>query len=118
MASEMIMAAGGTPEAIERKARKAASAAKARFDEWRNRNGGLTEADGETAGWSAAWSEHVGEFEPIVTRYGRLSDFIVLPRPTVGEIVAQRCTDAAVFGTGRPTLLVGDMLPTTLTDHI
>jgi len=69
-------------------------------------------------GWAAIWSEHVGEFEPIITRYGRLSDFIVLPRPSVGEIGAQRCADAAIFGTGRPTLLVGDTLPTAMTDHV
>jgi nucleotide-binding universal stress UspA family protein len=110
----MIMASGVTREVIERETRQAAAAAEARFDEWRNRNGASTSA----GGWSATWSEHVGEFEPVITRYGRLSDFIVLPRPTANEIVAQRCADAAVFGTGRPTLLIGDALPAALADHV
>ena len=116
---EMIAAAGVTREAIEREGRQAASVAEASFAEWRNRNGGLAKvAEGKTGGWAANWSEHVGEFEPVITRYGRLSDFVVLPRPTASEIVAQRCADAALFGTGRPTLLVGKSLPAALTDHV
>jgi nucleotide-binding universal stress UspA family protein len=115
---EVIAAAGVTREAIEREGREAASMAKARFDEWRDRNGGLASAFHTSDSWGAAWSEHVGEYEPIVTRFGRLSDFIVLPRPTRDEIVAQRCLDAAVFGTGRPTLLVGETVPAALTDHV
>jgi nucleotide-binding universal stress UspA family protein len=117
MIPETIMAAGVTRETIEIEGRRDASIAKARFDDWRNTSV-LAQAGGG-AGWGATWSEHVGEYEPIVTRSGRLSDFIVLPRPTASEIVAQRCADAAIFGTGRPTLLVGgETLPTVLTDHI
>jgi hypothetical protein len=117
MIPETIIAAGVTRERMELEGRKDTSNAKARFDEWRNANG-LARASG-ASGWGASWSEHVGEFEPIVTRYGRLSDFIVLPRPTANEIVAQRCADAAIFGTGRPTLLVGgETPPAALTDHV
>ena len=119
MIPEMIAAAGVTREAIEREGRQAASAAEARFAEWRDRNGGFVKpSEDKRACWSANWHEHVGEFEPIVTRFGRLSDFIILPRPVADEIVAQRCFDAAVFGTGRPSLLVGDTLPANLTDNI
>lgn len=115
---EMIMAGGITREIIARDIAQAAAAAEVRFEEWRNRNGGSARPGGDPAGWRATWAEHVGEFEPIVTRYGRLSDFIVLPRPSESEVVAQRCADAAIFGTGRPTLLVGDTLPASLTDHV
>lgn len=117
---EIIIAGGVTRDVIARETAQAAAAAEARFEDWRNRNGGLAKAaaDGKAGGWGASWSEHVGEFEPIITRFGRLSDFILLPRPTASEVVAQRCTDAAVFGTGRPTLLVGDTLPAILTDHV
>jgi nucleotide-binding universal stress UspA family protein len=118
MVPEMIAAAGVTREAIERDGKQAAAAAQAKFDEWRNRNDGSANVGAGKAGWNATWSERVGEFEPVITRFGRLSDFIVLPRPTTGEIVAQRCFDAAVFGTGRPTLLVGDTVPMALTDHV
>jgi nucleotide-binding universal stress UspA family protein len=114
---EVIMAAGITRETIARDTAKAAAAAEARFDEWRNLNGSRP-SGGRAGGWTAAWSEHVGELEPIITRLGRLSEFIVLPRPAAGEIIAQRCVDAAVFGTGRPVLLVGETLPAALTDHI
>lgn len=118
MVPEMVIAAGVTRETIELEGQQAAAVAKARFNEWRDANGGMAQADGVSPGWGATWSERVGEFEPIITRYGRLSDFIVLPRATASEVVAQRCADAAVFGTGRPTLLVGETLPTALTDHV
>jgi nucleotide-binding universal stress UspA family protein len=114
---ETIIAAGVTRETIELEGRQAAAVAKTGFDEWRRRNGSVQGSG--APGWGASWADHVGEFESIITRSGRLSDFIVLPRPTAGEIVAQRCADAAIFGTGRPTLLVGgETLPTALTDHI
>lgn len=119
MIPEMIAAAGVTRDVIEREGRQAASAAEAHFAEWRDRNGGFVKpSDDKGACWSANWCEHVGEFEPIVTRFGRLSDFIILPRPAADEVVSQRCFDAAVFGTGRPSLLVGDTLPAKLTDNI
>jgi nucleotide-binding universal stress UspA family protein len=119
MVPEMIVAAGVTRDVIAREAAEAAAAAKVQFEEWCNRHGGQAVVDRTDGGWSAIWSERVGEFEPIITRYGRLSDFIVLPRPSANEIVAQRCADAAIFGTGRPTLLVGgEPLPTALTEHI
>ena len=118
MIPEMIMAGGVTRDIIARETAQAAAAAEARFEEWRDRHGGLAAIDKAGEHWVATWCEHVGEVEPIVTRYGRLSDFIVLPRPTASEIVAQRCADAALFGTGRPTLLVGDTLPAELTDNV
>jgi nucleotide-binding universal stress UspA family protein len=118
MVPEMIMAAGVTREIIDQEMRQAAAVAKGKFEEWRNRHGGLAASDLTGEGWVATWSEHVGEYEPAVTRFGRLSDFIILPRPTASDIIAQRCADAAIFGTGRPTLLVGETLPVTLTDHI
>ena len=117
MIPEMIMAGGVTRDVIERETTQAARAAKSAFEEWRNRNGGRANA-GEGPGWRAAWSEDVGEYEPIVTRRGRLSDMIVLPSPTAGAIVAQRCADAAIFSTGRPTLLVGDAVPPAVTEHV
>jgi len=118
MIPEMIAATGVTREAIEREGRQAAATAEVRFDEWRDRNGGKTALGGDAGAWTGTWSERIGEFEPIIARHGRLSDFIILPRPTAGEIVPQRCADAAVFGTGRPTLLVGDTLSANPADHI
>ncbi len=118
MIPDMVMASRVARDVIEREARRAADAIKVSFDEWQYRNGRLAKCGAEATGWSATWSEHVGEYEPVITRFGRLSDFIVLPRPGASEIVAKRCVDAAVFGTGRPTLLVGDAIPVSLTDHV
>ena len=118
MMPEMILAAGVTRDAIERESGLAAAAAEAAFEEWRQRHGAAAKADPRSEGWQASWAEQVGEYEPIVTRRGRMSDFIVLPRPTASGIAAQRCFDAAVFGTGRPSLLVGEACPPVMTDHI
>lgn len=118
MVPEMIAAAEVTRDIIARETTQAAAAAEARFEEWRNRQSGAAVPANPAKSWSAIWSEHVGEFELVVTRYGRLSDFVVLPRPAASEIVAQRCADAAIFGTGRPTLLVGESVPASLTDHV
>ena len=43
---------------------------------------------------------------------------IVLPRFASNAIQAQRCFDAAVFGSGRPALLVPENLAFDMTDHI
>ena len=118
MVPEMIMAGGVTRDIIEQEMRQATAVAEVRFEEWRQRQGGLAASDRTGERWSATWSEYIGDFEPIVTRFGRLADFIVLPRPTASEVIAQRCVDAAVFGTGRPTLIVGEAPPAPLTDHI
>ena len=49
---------------------------------------------------------------------GRVSDLIVVQRPTLGSVQGQRCFDAAVFEGGRPTLVIGEQLPFALTDHV
>jgi nucleotide-binding universal stress UspA family protein len=49
---------------------------------------------------------------------GRVSDLIVVPRPSSGSVQGQRCFDAAVFEGGRPTLVIGEKLPFALTDHV
>ena len=43
-----------------------------------------------------------------MTRWGRLSDLIVVPRQALGSVRTQRYFDVAVFGCGRPTLVVSD----------
>jgi nucleotide-binding universal stress UspA family protein len=54
----------------------------------------------------------------VVARFGRLSDLIVVQRPAPGSVHAQLCFDAAVFESGRPTLVVGDKSPLEITDHV
>jgi nucleotide-binding universal stress UspA family protein len=66
----------------------------------------------------ASWTEQFGEIEEIVTRFGRVSDLIVMSGFTVGNITAERCFDAAVFGSGRPTLLVPEQRPSVFLEHV
>ena len=60
----------------------------------------------------------MGEIEPVVTHFGRVSDLIVMSRFQANDLVAERCFDAAVFGSGRPTLVVSATLPWDMLDHV
>jgi Universal stress protein family len=115
---DVVLAAGVTREVIEREAQQAAAKEKERFIEWRTRNNLPETAGGRLDTCFATWAEQIGEIEAVVTRYGRLSDLIVVPRPALGSVQAQRCFDAAVFGSGRPTLVVSEKPAFDMTDHI
>jgi nucleotide-binding universal stress UspA family protein len=115
---DMILAAGVTREVIGREMKEAAVVERDRFVDWRNRNDVPEAASVRLDSCFATWSEQMGEIETLVTRYGRLSDLIMVQRPTPGFVHAQRCFDAAVFGSGRPTLVVGEKLPFDMTDHV
>jgi nucleotide-binding universal stress UspA family protein len=115
---DVVLAAGVTREVIERETQEAAVEEKERFVDWRARNSGPEAADGRLDTCFATWAEQIGEFEAVVIRWGRLSDLIVVPRPAFGVIQAQRCFDATVFGSGRPTLVVGDNAQLDVANHI
>jgi nucleotide-binding universal stress UspA family protein len=112
-----FFAAGLTREIIERETQEAAAEAQDRFTGWRSRNN-LPETAGRLDTCFATWAEQIGEIETVVTRWGRLSDLILVPKPTPESVQAQRCFDAAVFGTGRPTLVASDQTHFDVTDHI
>ena len=78
---DVILAAGVTREVIERETQEAAAEEKERFIDWRTRNNVPEAADGRVDTCFATWAEQIGEFEAVVTRWGRLSDLIVVPRP-------------------------------------
>jgi nucleotide-binding universal stress UspA family protein len=115
---DVILAAGGTLETIEREANKAAAAEKDRFDKWREKHDMPAPASEPHDGPFATWSESAGEIETVVSRYARVSDLTVVHRPSSKNIPSQRCFDAAVFGSGCPTLVVSDWLPPNMTEHI
>ena len=54
----------------------------------------------------------------LVTRFGRVSDLIVLRQLVPGSIQTRHVFDAAVFGSDRPALIVPEKLPFDMTDHI
>ncbi|MEK7244643.1 MAG: universal stress protein, partial [Pseudomonadota bacterium] len=56
---------------------------------------------------SVAWIEDTGREEETVSRHGRLTGLVVLPRPTPESDVGTTMTlNAALFETGRPVLVV------------
>jgi nucleotide-binding universal stress UspA family protein len=108
-----------TRHAIEREHGEMAVDEKARFDAWLARHGiPGAPVDQRLDTCFASWLETAGELEPILTRYGRVSDLIVMARFAAENVQAQRCFDAALFGTGRPTLLVPDRTPWDMIDHV
>ena len=115
---DVILAAGVTREVIERETQEAAAEEKERFIDWRTRNNVPEAADAHLDTCFATWAEQIGEFEAVVTRWGRLSDLIVVPRPALGSVRTRRYFDAAVFGSGRPTLVVSDKAHFDMADRV
>src|SRR6516164_6332215 len=95
---DVILAAGVMREIIERETQEAAEEAKKRFVDWRTRNNLPGTPGGRLDTCFATWAEQTGEIEEVVTTRARLSDLVVAPRPAPGAVQAQRCFDAAVFG--------------------
>jgi len=115
---DVILAAGVTREVIEREMLEATAEAKDRFVDWRKRNN-IPEAMGVSLdSCFASWSEQFGDIETLVARLGRVSDLIVVQRPSASSVQGQRCFDTAVFESGRPTLVIGEKLPFAVTDHV
>jgi nucleotide-binding universal stress UspA family protein len=108
-----------TREAVEREDSKTAAEGRGRFEAWRAHHGVPASAvHHRLDSCFATWLEKVGDVEQVITHYGRVSDLIVMTRFTPDHVQAQRCFDAALFGTGRPTLLVPEKLPWDLIDHV
>ena len=115
---DVVLAAGVTREVIERETLEAAAASKDSFIAWRKRND-LPEGSGvRLDSCFVTWSEKFADVEAIVARFGRVSDLIVVPSPSSRSLYGQRCFDAAVFESGRPTLVVGERFPFAITDHV
>ena len=115
---EVILAAGVTREVIEREMRETAGAARDLFVNWRKRNDVPEAAGVRLDSCFASWSEWLGDVETLVARFGRVSDLIVVPSARSDSVRGQLCFDAAVFESGRPTLVVGEKLPFAITDHV
>ena len=115
---DVILAAGVTREVIERETQEAAAVAQDRFVDWRTRSNVPEAAGARLDSCFATWSEQLGDIETVVARFGRVSDLIVVQRPSSSSVQEQRCFDAAVFESGRATLVVGEKLPFAITDHV
>jgi nucleotide-binding universal stress UspA family protein len=120
---DVLTATRDLPESIadqfEWQNQQAAEAARGCFDDWRSsqRIPNAPE-DSRLDSCFATWAEQFGEIEEVVTRFGRVCDLIVMSRFARGNVAAEHCFDAAVFGTGRPTLLLPEQKSSVLLDHV
>jgi nucleotide-binding universal stress UspA family protein len=105
-------------ERIEHESETAAVQARARFDSWCLRHDlPAIPAEYPARLPSCGWVEVVGDFNLLVEEIGRLSDFIVIGNADSREMLGGRAFQPAVFGTGRPTMIVAEP-PEALLDHV
>ena len=103
---------------IEHESEAAAKEARDAFDGWCARHGlSPLPADYPEQRVSASWTEQIGEFSLLVEEHGRLSDFIVISNADAHELLGGRAFQPAVFGTGRPTLIIA-ATPADLLGHV
>ena len=100
---DVIVAAGVTREVILRETQEAAAASNHHFADWQRRNNVSEAADVRLDSCFASWSEQFGDIETVVAHLGRVSDLIVVQPPSSASVQGQRCFDAAVFESGRPS---------------
>ena len=116
---ELATTPGFTLETIDQEGKAIAATAEAAFVKWRTRHelaSGIVDRSLRTP--YACWSERIGAIEPILVRRGRLSDVIILNLPDPANVATESAFDAAVFESGRPTILVPKKVPDNLLRHV
>ncbi|MBC7950619.1 MAG: universal stress protein [Rhodospirillaceae bacterium] len=95
----------------ERQSAERAAAARAGFDAACTRHG-VTLSNVPVAGPSAQWEDMTGREEEAVAWRGRLSDLVVMGRPTEGaEMPSLLTLNAALMESGKPLLLAPPKAP-------
>ena len=96
-------------EAVERHAETRGKAAAATFESWRAERGiTVDKAPSLRTGITTAYHTEEGAEDELIIKFGRLTDLVVIGRPTgeeAGDQVLSRMEDA-LFGAGQPVLLV------------
>lgn len=96
-------------EAVERHAEARAKAATATFDSWRaERDVKIDDQPSLRTAVTTAYHTEEGAEDELIIKFGRLTDLVVIGRPTgeeAGDQVLSRMEDA-LFGAGQPVLLV------------
>lgn len=116
---EVLVATGVTAEQIDREGKQEAERSRTGFERWCAKSG--LRSDGQFSDLQSpfgAWTEQIGDLEPAVALAGRVSDMVIVNRPTAAVTSSERIFDAAVFSTGRPALIVGDRVPDDLLRHV
>jgi nucleotide-binding universal stress UspA family protein len=101
---------------VERAAAEAAMRAHRHFDEWQARcNLPLRDIGSAIREPSTRWREIVGSESEVIALLGRLSDLIIIPRPSEhSSSFSLMAAETALFDTCRPVLMVPDGAPTNL----
>jgi nucleotide-binding universal stress UspA family protein len=96
-------------EAVERHAATRGKAAGAMFEAWRSERGVAVDPNPSLrTGITTSYQTEEGAEDELIIRFGRLTDLVVIGRPTgeeAGDQVLSRMEDA-LFGAGQPVLLV------------
>lgn len=92
-------------KSLELQLQQQRDAARRHFGEWQHRVG-LPDAVKLTAGASAALRIEMGSVAKLMAEHGPVSDLIVTAMPQPGAPGKSMTLDAALFGTGRPVLVV------------
>jgi nucleotide-binding universal stress UspA family protein len=96
-------------EAVERHAEARGKAAGATFEAWRSeRDVALDPHPSLRTGVTTSYQTEEGAEDELIIKFGRLTDLVVIGRPTgeeAGDQVLSRMEDA-LFGAGQPVLLV------------
>jgi nucleotide-binding universal stress UspA family protein len=96
-------------EAVERHVDTRSHAAAATFEAWRGERGiAVDDQPGLRSGITTAFQSEEGAEDELIVNFGRLTDIVVMGRPSgpeAGDQVLSRMEDA-LFGAGQPVLLV------------
>jgi nucleotide-binding universal stress UspA family protein len=94
-------------EAIDREGRAAAARSRSDFERWASGRGFALSDNGQATDTPIAnWVEEIGEVAAAIEHRGRLSDLVVVTLDQADDYMSSRALEAALFGTGRPTLIV------------
>ena len=105
---DMLVAAGVVLEAIEKESVTAEASAMSRFRTWHAAYGDI----------DARWHDRVGPIANTIREVGRLTDLIVMGRCDPDEPETEEMLNAALFSTGRPTVIVPGISARDPLDHI
>ena len=104
---------------VERAVTEAAMRAHRHFENWQTQcKLPLSDTGMGMRGPSALWREILGYENEIIARLGRLSDLIVIARPSkLSSSFSLMALETALFDTSRPVLMVPDGVPMNLFHH-
>jgi len=106
--ASLVPVDGATITAIEQGVQEAAATGRSAVQAWCERRAvGFMPAAERLDATFVSWGELAGEVEPILTRVGRVNDFVIVDQPDPAQPFTGRALDTALFSVGRPTLMIG-----------